>query len=173
MELLIWPNKSRTARTYIQQLCEDTGCSPEDLLEVMNDREEWRERETGISVLAARHDNDHEVSTTYRTKIIDCVNQSIYLSHLSIYLISFFPSIYLCIYLISFFLSFFLSIYLFLPIYLSSPENLPEAMNDREEWRERVRYIHAGGVRWWWWMMILCRLFNAKFRLVNIFIITF
>ena len=32
------------ARTYIQQLCEDTGCSPEDLPEAMNDREEWRER---------------------------------------------------------------------------------------------------------------------------------
>ena len=32
------------ARTYIQQLCEDTGCSPEDLLEVMSDREMWRER---------------------------------------------------------------------------------------------------------------------------------
>ena len=34
-----WP-----AQTYIQQLCEDTGCSPEDLPEVMNDREKWRER---------------------------------------------------------------------------------------------------------------------------------
>ena len=34
-----WP-----ARTYIQQLCEDTGCSPEDLPEAMNDREKWRER---------------------------------------------------------------------------------------------------------------------------------
>ena len=32
------------ARTYIQQLCEDTGCCPEDLPEVMNDREKWRER---------------------------------------------------------------------------------------------------------------------------------
>ena len=32
------------ARTYIQQLCEDTGCSPEDLPEEMNDREKWRER---------------------------------------------------------------------------------------------------------------------------------
>ena len=30
--------------TYIQQLCEDTGCNPEDLLEAMNDREKWRER---------------------------------------------------------------------------------------------------------------------------------
>ena len=34
----------RPARTYIQQLCEDTGCSPEDLTEAMNDREKWRER---------------------------------------------------------------------------------------------------------------------------------
>ena len=34
-----WP-----ARTYIQQLCEDTGCSPEDLAEGMNDREKWWER---------------------------------------------------------------------------------------------------------------------------------
>ena len=34
-----WP-----ARTYIQQLCDDTGCSPEDLPEAMNDREKWRER---------------------------------------------------------------------------------------------------------------------------------
>ena len=32
------------ARTYIQQLCEDTGCCPEDLPEAMNDREKWRER---------------------------------------------------------------------------------------------------------------------------------
>ena len=34
----------RPARTYIQQLCDDTGCSPEDLPEAMNDREKWRER---------------------------------------------------------------------------------------------------------------------------------
>ena len=31
-------------RTYIQQFCEDTGCIPEDLPEVINDREKWRER---------------------------------------------------------------------------------------------------------------------------------
>ena len=30
--------------TYIQQLCEDTGCRPEDLPKAMNDREKWRER---------------------------------------------------------------------------------------------------------------------------------
>ena len=34
----------RPAPTYIQQLCEDTGCNPEDLPEAMNDREKWRER---------------------------------------------------------------------------------------------------------------------------------
>ena len=34
----------RPARTYIQQLCEDTGCSPKDLPEAMNDQEKWRER---------------------------------------------------------------------------------------------------------------------------------
>ena len=34
----------RPARTYIQQLCEDTGSSPEDLPEAMNEREKWRER---------------------------------------------------------------------------------------------------------------------------------
>ena len=34
----------RPIRTYIQQLCEDTGCSREDLPKTMNDRECWRER---------------------------------------------------------------------------------------------------------------------------------
>ena len=39
-----WTRAGRPARTYIQQLCEYTGCSPEDLPEAMNDREEWWER---------------------------------------------------------------------------------------------------------------------------------
>ena len=30
-------------------------------------------------------------------------------------------------------------------------EDLPEAMNDREKWREMVKDIHAGGTTWWWW----------------------
>ena len=34
----------RPARTYIQQISEDTRCSPEDLPEAINDREKWRER---------------------------------------------------------------------------------------------------------------------------------
>ena len=49
-DVLLWtPTYGRTkagrpARTYIQQLCEDTGCSSEDLPVAMNDREKWRER---------------------------------------------------------------------------------------------------------------------------------
>ena len=49
-DVLLWaPTYSRAkagrpARTYIEQLCEDTGCSPEDPPEAMNDREGWWER---------------------------------------------------------------------------------------------------------------------------------
>ena len=39
-----WAKAGRPAWTYIQQLCEDTGCSPEDMPEAMNNREEWWER---------------------------------------------------------------------------------------------------------------------------------
>ena len=48
-DVLLWTpaygqaKAGRPARTYIQQLCEDTGCYPEDLPEAMNDREKWRE----------------------------------------------------------------------------------------------------------------------------------
>ena len=44
-DVLLWTptygraKAGRPARTYIQQLCEDTGCCPEDLPEVMKDRE--------------------------------------------------------------------------------------------------------------------------------------
>ena len=44
-DLLLWTTTYgrakavRPAQTYIQQLCEDTGCSPEDLPGEMNDRE--------------------------------------------------------------------------------------------------------------------------------------
>ena len=49
-DVLLWTTTygrakaGQPARTYIQQLCEDTECSPEDLPEAMNDREKWRER---------------------------------------------------------------------------------------------------------------------------------
>ena len=32
-----------------------------------------------------------------------------------------------------------------------SPEDLPEARNDREKWRESVRDICTSGRTWWWW----------------------
>ena len=36
------------------------------------------------------------------------------------------------------------------------PGDLPEAMNDREGWRERVRDIRADGTaRWWWWLQCI------------------
>ena len=44
-DVLLWipthgrAKAGRPARTYIQQLCEDTGCCPEDLPRAMNDRE--------------------------------------------------------------------------------------------------------------------------------------
>ena len=36
----------------------------------------------------------------------------------------------------------------------SSSEDLPEAMNDGEKWRERVRDIRASDTTWWWWWFI-------------------
>ena len=54
-DVLLWTpaygqaKAGRPARTYIQQLYEDTGCSPEDLPKAMNDREKWRERFRDIS----------------------------------------------------------------------------------------------------------------------------
>ena len=49
-DVLLWTpiygraKAGRPARTYIRQLCEETGCSSEDLPEATHDREKWRER---------------------------------------------------------------------------------------------------------------------------------
>ena len=65
-DVLLWTptygraKAGRPPRTYIQQLCEDTGCSPEDQSEAMNDREKC-ERGSGISVLATHDDDDDDV----------------------------------------------------------------------------------------------------------------
>ena len=54
--LLPWTPKhgrakaGRPAQTYIQQLCEDTRCTPEDVLKVMNDREGWWEKVKDMKV---------------------------------------------------------------------------------------------------------------------------
>ena len=58
-DVLLWTpthgraKAGRPARTYIQQLYEDTGCCPEDLPRAMNDREEWRERVRNIRATSA------------------------------------------------------------------------------------------------------------------------
>ena len=58
-DVLLWTpthgraKAGRPARTYIQQLCEDTGCCPDDLPRAMNDREEWRERVRDIRATSA------------------------------------------------------------------------------------------------------------------------
>ena len=39
-----WAKAGQPARTHIQQLCAETGCSLEDLPEAMDNREGWRER---------------------------------------------------------------------------------------------------------------------------------
>ena len=58
-DVLLWipthgrAKAGRPARMYIQQLCEDTGCCPEDLPRAMNDREEWRERVRDIHATSA------------------------------------------------------------------------------------------------------------------------
>ena len=49
-EVLLWTptygraKPGRPAQIYIQYLCEDTRCNPEDRPEAMDDREKWRER---------------------------------------------------------------------------------------------------------------------------------
>ena len=54
IDVLLWiPSHGREkvgkiARTYIQQLCADTGCSSEDLLEAIDDIKGWRERARDI-----------------------------------------------------------------------------------------------------------------------------
>ena len=59
-DVLLWipthgrAKAGRPARTYIQQLCEDTGCCPEDLPRAMGDKEEWRERVRDIRATSTR-----------------------------------------------------------------------------------------------------------------------
>ena len=58
-DVLLWTpthccaKAGRPAWTYIQQLCEDKGCCPEDLPGAMNDKEEWRERVRDIRATSA------------------------------------------------------------------------------------------------------------------------
>ena len=58
-DMLLWtPTRGRAkagrpARTYIQRLCEDTGCCPEDLSGAINGGEEWRGRVENVRAASA------------------------------------------------------------------------------------------------------------------------
>ena len=66
-DMLLWnPSHGRSARTYIEQLCADTGYSLED-------RKRWTiekggERGSGRSPLVARHDDDDDDDDDIRLK---------------------------------------------------------------------------------------------------------
>ena len=68
-DVLLWTpsygraKAGRPARTYIQQLCEDTGCSPEDQPEGRSS-----EKGSGVSVLAAWHDDDDDYTYWLKTE---------------------------------------------------------------------------------------------------------
>ena len=50
-----------------------------------------------------------------------------------------------------------------------NPEDLPEAMNDREKWREMVKDIRAGGTTWWWWWWWWWCVFGYENILISFF----
>ena len=83
-DVLLWtPSHGRAkarrpARTYIQQLCADTGCTPEDMPKGMDDREVWRERESGMSVLKVRHDDDDDDDDDMHKPESDLENEKLY-----------------------------------------------------------------------------------------------
>ena len=60
-DVLLWipshgrAKAGRPAQTYIQQLSADMKCSPENMSEDMDDREEWRERVRDIRA------DDHDI----------------------------------------------------------------------------------------------------------------
>ena len=76
----------RPARTYIQQLCENTGCSPGDLPEAIDDREKWRERVRDIRTCGMTWWCLQQVSRLFGTGIYNVVD-SLKLSMLLLYII--------------------------------------------------------------------------------------
>ena len=92
-DVLLWtPSHGRVkarqpARTYLQQLCAYTGCSPEDLPEAMDDREWWIERVRDIHLMA-QHDDDDGINVFFELKTSKSVmfhcycNSVIFIYHL-------------------------------------------------------------------------------------------
>ena len=75
-DVLLWTpaygqaKAGRPARTYIQQLCEDTGCSFEDLPEAMNDREGVEREGQGYPCAVTRHDDIYIYIYIYITFLV-------------------------------------------------------------------------------------------------------
>ena len=90
-DVLLWTpaygraKAGRPAWTNIQQLCEDTGCSPEDLPEAWTIGRSG-ERGSGISVLAARcddDDNEEEIDNTLeKGKCMSCWERDETINHM-------------------------------------------------------------------------------------------
>ena len=70
-----WP-----ARNYLHQLCAHTGYSLENLSGAMDDRNGWREKESGKSMLVAQPDDK---LLPIDTKIIFALSWSFSLAHLT------------------------------------------------------------------------------------------
>ena len=88
-DVLQWPpshgvaKAGLPARTYIQQLCEDTRCNQEDLPEAMNNREGWRERVSDI-MLMIRQDDDDGINITEFTNKNLLINKKMLLHKITI-----------------------------------------------------------------------------------------
>ena len=168
--LLLYPAHGHASvwqptRTCIQLLCRDTGCSEEDLLEAMDDRNKWQERVREISANSV---------TWWYIYIYIQVRRTRHAGHC-------WRSRDECI----------SDVLLWTPTYGwakagwpawtyiqqlcedtgCSPEDLPEAMNNREKWRERVRDIRATGTTWlWWWWYIYIRIYTYLYIYIYIYI---
>ena len=103
-DVLLWipthgrAKAGRPARTYIQQLCEDTGCCPEDLPRAMNDREEWRERVRDIRATSAMMMMIYthgRLSLPFFKILFSFHPLSLFFSFCPLFIIPFFPFAYL------------------------------------------------------------------------------
>ena len=137
-----WAKAEQPAQTYIQQLCADTRCSPEDLPKLMDDREGWRKM-----VMDIRANGATLWWWNIFPKFLIIIFRIIFIkqpyanrgiakpikNHLSLFLY-----IYIIIH-----------IYIYINIYIE--RDLLKLMDDKEGWRKRVRDICTDGAIWWWW----------------------
>ena len=106
-----WAKAGQPARTYIQQLCANTGCNPEELPEAMDDRKGWQERVRDIRADSA---------TWWYTYIYIYIYTSI---HIYIYI---YTNIHTYIYTyiqISIYLSIYIYTHTLFPIIRNNPNN--------------------------------------------------